>query len=167
MYTHVLCIYIYIYIYSYTHIHVYTYLRNIFLSPPPPPSRAPWPALGASAEENYFTGHDLKRVVLVRSCFCHVCVTCTLLRDIYIYIYTHILYRSIYPSPSLSLYVYTHVYIHIYIYIYIYISTPSPGTPSPPHHRESQRGDPKKGLRPVRLLRVWLSEGLTQADSYF
>ena len=49
----------------------------------------------------------------------------------------------------------------MYIYIYIYITCGRRGAVNAP-------GDPKGGLsevRPVRLLRVWISEGLTQADS--
>ena len=68
------------------------------------------------------------------------------------------------------------IYMYMYIYIYIEIglsksnearSAPKPGfIQSPAPKGGSEKGDPDNhALRPVRLLRVWVSEGLTQANS--
>ena len=63
------------------------------------------------------------------------------------------------------MYVYVHVCVYIYIYIYIYIvairSLPDVvgrGLSASCFH---------KHLCPVPLLRVWVSKGLTRADSEF
>ena len=69
---------------------------------------------------------------------------------------------------NISLYLYMYIYIYIYIYTHTHIH-PLVALSSLPMLV------PKMGLldllsrsrivRPVRLLRVWISEGLTQADS--
>ena len=67
------------------------------------------------------------------------CIQIDKFRDISIHL-------SIYLSISLSLYIYIYIYIYVYTYKHIYINN-------------------YIYIRPVRLLRVWISEGLTQADS--
>ena len=56
------------------------------------------------------------------------------------------------------------VYIYIYIYIYIHKGAPPrmPGPVSKPVPASLPLGT---RVRPVRLLRVWISEGLTQTNS--
>ena len=66
---------------------------------------------------------------------------------IYIYIYTY------YTHEYHILHIHVCVCIYIYIYIYIYIST------------RCLAGRTLYEEHPVRLLRVWISKGLTQADS--
>ena len=51
----------------------------------------------------------------------------------------------------------------IYIYIYTYVHAVGPR--GRVRDREVGRGPGQESLRPVRLLRVWVSKGLTQADS--
>ena len=84
------------------------------------------------------------------------------------------------------MYVYIYIYIYICIYVYIYIYTHMcvySMSNSVQHMREKSMKDfggtegyvvgcrgmqdlvRGAGVRPVRLLRVWISEGLTQADS--
>ena len=93
---------------------------------------------------------------------------------IYIYIYIHI---YIYTYVYVYIYIYTYIYICIYIYIYMYrerereilsstlyrtqccvIAPLAPGAPR-------CKGASCAASQPVRLLRVGISEGLTQADS--
>ena len=71
---------------------------------------------------------------------------------IYIYICIYYLYHI---SGKYS----TYIYISVYMYIYIYILCICV------YKYWGPRGGAAALLRPVRLLRVWVSEGLTQAYS--
>ena len=70
---------------------------------------------------------------------------------------------------SCGSYIYIYLYnyiIYIYIYIYtIYLSIYLSGTRRPPHSFAPARRTPPSCLRPVRLLRVWVSKGLTHTNS--
>ena len=68
----------------------------------------------------------------------------------------------------ICVYAYACIYIYIYTHMHMCMYTHTPGA------AETCRALPKPcppgaaswlGLGPVRLLRVWISEGLTQADS--
>ena len=82
---------------------------------------------------------------------------------IYMYTYIYICHISIYLSIYLSIFVYTYIYIYIhtyYIYIYIYLAIRVlcwgnlfPLQPCQEH----------RSLRPISVLRFWISECLTQA----
>ena len=60
-------------------------------------------------------------------------------------------------------YIYICIYICIYIYIYIYIYTHT----HTHTHAPARPNNDHMIIRPVRLLRVWVSEDLTQANSLF
>ena len=112
--------------------------------------------------------------------------------DVYVYLYVYIICIYIYLDICIYIYIYIHIYIYIYTYIYIYIycihlcicmciyiyicrereifiktlGQRLPAAAPDPLHR--QPGLTTIALvRPVRLLRVSISEGLTQADSSF
>ena len=59
----------------------------------------------------------------------------------------------------------------IYIYIYIYVSSRQApfaqmsGRPPPPPSGLLVAKPPESKFRPVSVLRLWISEGLTQAES--
>ena len=72
---------------------------------------------------------------------------------VYIYIYTYIC----------VVYIHAHVYIS-YIHIHLYEDM-AECTFTPFMHRDAHEREEFEAVRPVRLLRVWISEGLTQADS--
>ena len=86
------------------------------------------------------------------------------------YVYT--LHIHVYYTAQ---YIYIYIYIYIHIHIYTYHIHILPGEERPKgvgwaaRRAEACRGNSPSScrslLRPVRLLRVWISEGLTQADS--
>ena len=77
---------------------------------------------------------------------------------IYIYIYTHI--------HNNNKHYYIHVYIYIYIYIYIHTSKGHRRAVVLLRAREVDVAADlraRERLRPISVLRFWISEGLTQA----
>ena len=73
-----------------------------------------------------------------------------------------------YVSMYVCISVYLYICISVYIYIYIYVYTVSLGDVADPRFRTSSLSVRKTAvvqLRPIPLLRLWISEGLTEAQS--
>ena len=93
---------------------------------------------GAAWEQALHLLQELIVIVIVITILITVMIILAIVTYIYIYIY-----------------IYIYMYICMYIYIYIY--------------RSRRFGEPPLGrvgfVRPISILRFWISEGLTQADS--
>ena len=65
------------------------------------------------------------------------------------------------------IHIYIYIYIicvYIYIYIYIYIS-PMPSCMTCSDPQDARGVMPQAIVRPISVLRFWMSEGLVQAES--
>ena len=77
-----------------------------------------------------------------------------------------------YVSMYVCMYVCVCIYIYIYIYVYpalqggVPVAPPAGGVPVAPPKGRSQ-GYTSKGIRPISLLTLWISEGLTRAQYQF
>ena len=79
----------------------------------------------------------------------------------YMYMYTYI-YIYVYMRICISLSIYMYIYIYIYVYIY---PGPLPGEPRAPRDAAAVVCQGSEGglIRPIPLLTLWISGGLTQA----
>ena len=83
----------------------------------------------------------------------------------HIYMYIHIVY--LYINISLSIYLYISLSLYIYIYIYAAPDEEAAGLEDPADLREDRLLQVAYILllRPISVLTLWISEGLTQAQS--
>ena len=98
----------------------------------------------------------------------YMCACNAMICYVYIYIYIYTVYVHVYTHVCIHMYTYIYIYIYtLYDYVCMYIISGAVRTSRLGVLSRSACAAARREVRPVRLLRVWVSKGLTQADSYF